>query len=233
LDSIAILNSLSAQAANHIAIARNGDAASIEASWAAFNGSLFQPVLEIEGRVRAKLGLGNSHECGSAVDLLEDLKDGSLPFDMEKGLLGSYLSGCFFSDCVDEIRKIQRRSKILGNMHANQARYRKSQGPTPAQYAVAYETLLGLIRKMPPREAKVAAILWAEPIDVALILTTDEFERLAEISPSRGPRAKIGQTQIAGVLGVGEATICRDVMRIHQRIAMELGDIGDTLVIAM
>jgi hypothetical protein len=96
---------LSKSVADHIILAREGNADAIQKSWKALSGSVIPLVLELEAICRAKHGLGGSAECGTATKLLGELKDGTSCYSLQRGGLGPYLWSALRGDCLDEIRK--------------------------------------------------------------------------------------------------------------------------------
>jgi hypothetical protein len=232
-DLVSTLNRLSAAALNHIAIARNGDPISQEASWKALVGLVLPPTLALESRIRAKLRLGNSPECGSAPDLVGKLKQGSLGFDMGRGLLGGYLHGCLWSDSLDEIRSMRRHHLHHQGPFLEASRSRMSRCKTDAQYQSAYLQLRQSILSMPTRQAKVAALLWLDPHDAAGLLTAPEMARAGEVLTCPARRVGLGQSQVARILQVADATVSREVAKIHQGIAACFADTCDWSNISM
>jgi len=226
-DLVSTLDSLSAAALNHIAIARNGDPDSCKGSWKALVGLVLPPTLALESRIRARLRLDNSPECGSAPELLGKLRQGSLGFDMGRGPLGGYLHGCLWSDSLDEIRCMRRHHLHHLGPFLEASKSRRSHCKTEAQYQSAYLHLRQYILSMPTRQAKVAALLWLDPQDAAGLLTAPEMARAGEVLACPSRRPGLGQGQVARILQVADATVSREVAKIHQGISASLAEACD------
>jgi hypothetical protein len=229
MESILVLNSKSGSVADHISLARNGDSAATKVSWKALSGSVIPPALELEAICRAKHGLAGSAECGTATKLLGELKDGTSCYSLQRGGLGSYLWSALRGDCLDEIRKGKNRHGILKEKYPA----RREAGPSPDWY----EGKLGLLREallsLGGRTAKVAVLLHLDYWNMAAVFTGEELLRIDRIIAGSGGRMELSQTQIAHILGVANATVSREALRVAEVVRQFREDSGNDYTTAM
>ena len=229
MESIMVLNSKSSSVADHISIARNGDLVVTIQSWKALSGFVIPPALELEAICRAKHGLAGSAECGTATKLLSDLKEGTSSYSFQRGGLGSYLWSALRGDCLDEIRKRNNRHDILKEKYP----VRKEAGPSPDWYEGKLGQLKEALLSLGGRTAKVAVLLHLDYWNMPAMFNREELLRIARIVSGSDGKMELSQTQIAHVLGVANATVSREVLKVAEVVRRFSEDSGNDYTTAM
>ena len=230
MEPIKILNALSATVDNHLSLARNGDHEAASRSWMALAGSLIQPALELEAIALNKHGLRRSPECGTATRLLSELKDGSSPYSLQKGKLGSYFWSYLGGDCLDEIRKSDNRYAILRDKYPTRC---EAAGPSQQWYEERMLRTSEALLAFGGRAAKVAVLLHLDYWNRNSLFTGEELARIGRILAENGGNMELSQTQTAYILGVGNATVSRDVLKIAETARILRDGDDDSLSVAM
>ena len=229
MESVLVLNSKSGKVADHISLARNGDSAATTLSWKALSGSVIPPALKLEAICRAKHGLADSAECGTATKLLGKLKDGTSCYSLQRGGLGSYFWSAFRCDCLDEIRKEKKRHGILRDKYPA----RGEAGPSSDWYRDKQVQLKEALLALERRTIKVAAFLHLDYWNMPAMFTGDELLRIDRIIAGSGGRMELSQTQIAYILGVANATVSREANRVAEFVRQFREDSGNDYTTAM
>ena len=229
MEPISILNALSATVDNHLSLARNGDHEAASRSWMALAGSVIPPALDLEAIARNKHGLSRSPECGTATRLLSELKDGSSPYSLQKGKLGSYLWSALGGDCLDEIRKRDNRYAILRDKYPA----RREAGPSQNWYDERMVRTSEALLALGGRTAKVAVLLHLDYWNRNSLFTGDELARIGRILAENGGSMELSQTQTAYILGVANATVSRDVLKIAETARILRDGDDDSLSVAI
>ena len=220
---------LSKRVADHIILAREGNADAIQKSWKALSGAVIPPALELEAICRVKHGLAGSAECGTATKLLGELKDGTSCYSLQRGGLGSYLWSVLRGGCLDEIRKGKNRHGVLKEKYP----VRKEAGPSPDWYEGKLGQLKEALLSLGGRTAKVAVLLHLDYWNMPAMFNREELLRIARIVSGSDGKMELSQAQIAHVLGVANATISREVLKVAGVVRRFRGDSGDDYTVAM
>ncbi len=229
MESIQVLNMVSGSVADHIYLARNGDSAATTLSWEAISVSVIPPALELEAICRAKHGLAGSAECGTATKLLGELKDGTSCYSLQRGGLGSYVWSALRGDCLDEIRKGRNRHGILKEKYPA----RREAGPSLDWYEGKLGQLKEAMLSLGGRTAKVAVLMHLDFWNMRALFTAEELARIDCLT--RGPRGRMGlrQTGVARILGVANATVSREALKVAEALIRFREECGDNYSLAM
>jgi hypothetical protein len=225
---ISILNDLSEGVARHIGLARNGDEAAKARSWEKLSVSVIPPALELESMARSKFGLRGSAECGTADDLLVGLRDGTSPYSLARGGLGSYLWASLRGDSLDEIRRRKNRRRIL-----QQRLPRPKETPPIAEYELELGRCRQAILGLGGRLAKVGALLHLDYWNMSWLFSAEELRKIGEVHGGMDGSSDLSKTQIAWILSVANATVTRDAKEMAKLLGISKDDHGDANTLAM
>lgn len=225
---ITILNGLSEGVARHISLARNGDEAAKARSWGELSASVIPPALELESMARSKFGLRGSAECGTVDELLMGLRDGTSPYSLRRGGLGSYLWTSLRGDSLDEVRRRDNRRRIL-----QQRLPRPKDAPSMAQYELELGRYRQAILRLGGRLAKVGALLHLDYWDMPWLFSAEELRRVVEVHAGMDGTRDLGKAQVAYILGVANSTVTRDAKELAGLLGIPKNDHGDASTLAM
>ena len=122
-----------------------------------------EPVMALESIAMKKSHLDHSAEVGTAVQLLEMLKDGILPYNHGKGSFGSFAYYFLTGDAKDIARKQRNRARLL--------KKRKPLNPGSGQTLRAYQSAMICLEKMllslSVDDRAICKSLWMDPANPA------------------------------------------------------------------
>jgi hypothetical protein len=214
MDHESELNALSCPVGCHITLARNGTAGGVVRSWEGLSHRLIPHVLGLEAARRARYRLTWSPCCGTAGSLLSGIRDGSTRYSMDRGPLGRYCRVVLDMDCLDECRKAWKRRSILRETYPP----RRAGAGDPGEGGL-YGRIRARILAMAGSQGKVAALSWLDYWNLPGMFSHGELARIAAADAVNGQPGGLSQSQVARILGVGDATVSRHLSRARDELA--------------